>query len=514
MSPPVTMVLVLMLAAGVSRSAKILGIIPTPSISHQLPFRLIALELVRRGHQVTLMTTDPIKKNIQNYSEIDLSMSYDYWRTKFDFVSMADQSPTETLTTWNPLGLAICEMQLESLQMKDFLRSQPSFDVIILEKLIYYCYYGLIHQLGSPPAIGFVSLGAPAPVLSSLGNPNNPAYSPDLMLEYTDRMSFWQRLYNAYVIALFSYNWNYEVMPKQNELLRRYFGPDLPPTYEMDRNFSLLLVNNHFSVNYPRPLLPNVVELTGLHLEKQRKPLPQDIQDFLDGAKDGAIYFSLGSNVRSTALPEHKRRAFLEAFAQLPQRVLWKWEVDSLPGQPENVMIAKWLPQQDVLAHPNIKLFITQGGLQSMNEASYFAVPVIGIPFIGDQTHNVAKMEQAGIGYRLQFKDVTTDTVLSAIHTVLGNASYRENMKRFSAVFREHQERSLDTAVWWIEYVIRHKGAPHLRSAALDLSWWQLLLLDVIAFFVATASIAIYLLYRIACYCKSLVAVNQKQKTA
>ncbi|XP_049808773.1 UDP-glycosyltransferase UGT5-like [Schistocerca nitens] len=513
MRSSVTLYLVLMLAARATNSARILAIIPTPSISHQLPFRLIALELVRRGHQVTLITADPIRKNIQNYTEIDLSATYEYWKTSFDFVSMADKSPMEVMSTWTPAGKAICEIQLESQQIKDFLRSQQSFDVIIIEKLMYYCYYGLIHLLGYPPTIGFVSLGAPAAVLDSFGNPNNPAYSPDILLGYTDHMSFWQRLYNAYLIARCTYIMNYEVIPSQNELVRKYFGAGIPHIYEMDRNFSLLLANNHFSVNYPRPLLPNIIELTGLHLEKERKPLPRDIQNFLDGATDGVIYFSLGSNVKSIALPEHKRRAFLEAFAQLPQRVLWKWEVDSLPGQPENVMIAKWLPQQDVLAHPNIRLFITQGGLQSMNEASYFAVPLIGIPFIGDQEHNVAKMVQAGIGYRLSFKDVTTDTVLKAVHTVLGNDSYRENMKRLSAVFREHQERSLDNAVWWIEYVIRHKGAPHMRSAALDLTWWQLLLLDVIGFVVAVASVVVYLLYKTACYCKRFVALKVKEKT-
>ncbi|XP_049862076.1 UDP-glycosyltransferase UGT5-like isoform X2 [Schistocerca gregaria] len=441
-------------------------------------------------------------------------MTYDYWRKTFDFTSMSDKSPVEVMEAWCPTAKVMCEIQLESQQMKDFLRSQPSFDVVILERLVYYCYYGLIHQLGSPPTIGFVSLGAPAPVLASYGNPNNPAYCPDMLVGYTDHMSFWERLYNAYAMARTFYTWNYVTMPSQSELIRKYFNPDHPPVEEIDRNFSLLIVNNHFSVNYPRPLLPNVIEVTGLHLEKQRKPLPRNIQDFLDGAKNGVIYFSLGTNVKGSTISEHKRIAFLEAFVQLPQRVLWKWEGDSLPGQPENVMIAKWLPQQDVLAHPNIHLFITQGGLQSMNEASYFAVPLIGIPFIGDQYHNVAKMVQAGIGYQLLFGDVTTDTILKAIHTVLGNDSYRENMKRFSAVFREHQERSLDTAAWWIEYVIRHKGAPHMRSAALDLSLGQLLLLDVIGIVVAMASIVAYVLFKTATYCKRLLAVNLKQKAS
>jgi glucuronosyltransferase len=39
----------------------------------------------------------------------------------------------------------------------------------------------------------------------------------------------------------------------------------------------------------------------------------------------------------------------------------------------------------------------------------------------------------------------------------------------------------LEQAVFWTEYVIRHKGAPHMRSAVLDLTWYQYYLLDVIA---------------------------------
>ncbi|XP_047110702.1 UDP-glycosyltransferase UGT4-like [Schistocerca piceifrons] len=201
MSTFASLVLLLSLAARMTNSARILGVIPTASISHQLPFRLIALELGRRGHQVTLMTTDPIRKNIQNYTEIDLSNSYDYVRSAFDFVSMSDDSPVEMIKMWPGAGEKMCQMQIESPQVQAFIRSQPSFDVVILERLVYQCYYGLIHQLGSPPMIGFVSLSAPSPVLSSFGNPNNPAYSPDFMAGHTDHMSFWERLYNAYVIT-------------------------------------------------------------------------------------------------------------------------------------------------------------------------------------------------------------------------------------------------------------------------------------------------------------------------
>jgi glucuronosyltransferase len=41
--------------------------------------------------------------------------------------------------------------------------------------------------------------------------------------------------------------------------------------------------------------------------------------------------------------------AFFEVFSKLKQRVLWKWENDSLAGQPGNVKLGKWLPQSDIL---------------------------------------------------------------------------------------------------------------------------------------------------------------------
>jgi glucuronosyltransferase len=84
----------------------------------------------------------------------------------------------------------------------------------------------------------------------------------------------------------------------------------------------------------------------------------QDLQKFLDEAKEGVIYFSLGTNVFSDRMPEEKRRVFIEAFSTLPHKILWKWESDILPGQPLNVKIKKWLPQQDILG--NMILFLLE----------------------------------------------------------------------------------------------------------------------------------------------------------
>jgi len=77
--------------------------------------------------------------------------------------------------------------------------------------------------------------------------------------------------------------------------------------------------------------------------------LYQDLQKYLDEAPDGVIYFSMGSNLRSSSMPESKRNAFLGAVSKVKQHVLWKWQNDTLPGQPSNVKLGKWLPQSDIL---------------------------------------------------------------------------------------------------------------------------------------------------------------------
>lgn len=68
-------------------------------------------------------------------------------------------------------------------------------------------------------------------------------------------------------------------------------------------------------------------------------------------------------------------------------------------------------------------------------------------------------------------------------------------MRKVSELYKDRPTSPMDTAIYWIEYVIRHKGAHHLRSAAVDLPFYQYLLLDVIAFLLAVFISVIFILY-------------------
>jgi glucuronosyltransferase len=75
-------------------------------------------------------------------------------------------------------------------------------------------------------------------------------------------------------------------------------------------------------------------------------------------------------------------------------------------------------------AHPNVRLFITHGGLLSKQESVHRGVPVVGIPIYGDQALNMARVVSAGLGVLLQFTNVTTESVLWAVQEVLENPRY------------------------------------------------------------------------------------------
>lgn len=96
---------------------------------------------------------------------------------------------------------------------------------------------------------------------------------------------------------------------------------------------------------------------------------------------------SLGTNMRSDQLDKQTLTNILTAFKEIPDyNFLWKFESDYLPiEKPRNVMISKFLPQKDILANGNVKAFISHCGLMSTQEAFWYGIPVVGVPFFGDQ---------------------------------------------------------------------------------------------------------------------------------
>lgn len=98
--------------------------------------------------------------------------------------------------------------------------------------------------------------------------------------------------------------------------------------------------------------------------------------------------------------------------------------------------------------------------------------------------------------------DTLNETVLNEnIHEILTNSSYKETIQRLSQLFRDRPMTPLQTAIYWIEYVIRYDGAKHMQSSAVHLNFIQKNSLDIIALF----AIIFYIIFKILSKFISLV---------
>ena len=74
--------------------------------------------------------------------------------------------------------------------------------------------------------------------------------------------------------------------------------------------------------------------------------------------------------------------------------------------------------------HPRMKAFITHGGMNSVTEAINFGIPMVAIPLLGDQEHNVATAVKRGVAVLVEKKNMTTEALTNALRRVLDDKRY------------------------------------------------------------------------------------------
>ncbi|CAH1953717.1 unnamed protein product [Acanthoscelides obtectus] len=330
--------------------ANILAIFHMPSYSHQVVFQPIWRELSLRGHQVTVITSHPLNDpTLKNLTEIDVSalnldipkkMRLMHYIEKDQPIHVKVQKVVE-------VNYEIAEVLLSDKRVIGVYNNSASkFDLVLVQPYMPPTLFAIAAKL-KLPFVGISSFGAFFPSYYAMGNPHPPSLYSDIYLPYHGRMTFSERLRSTLFYLWHRYYWTFHALPKCDQIAKKYLGHDLPYIGDIERNMSLLLLSNPILYER-RPNVPTIIDLEMLHV-KPVKPLPADLKQFLDNAKQGVIYFSLGSNVLSAGLTENLRKVLMEAFSELPYQVLWKFEDDKLPGKPKNVEIRKWIPQQDVL---------------------------------------------------------------------------------------------------------------------------------------------------------------------
>lgn len=490
--------------------------------SHWLSMKILVEELSNRGHEMMVLVpeTSILIKKSEKYSTKSYPVSFthdDLEENLKDIQKSALENPPKltdivfsfrNLLQFISMQSKTCEGLLYNEPLMKSLRDM-GFDALLTDPFLP-C-GTIIADSFSIPAIYFLRLIPCRLDEAAAQCPSPPSFMPRYYSGFTDKMTFPQRLVNTLLTVVEGFLCR-SMYDSADELASRYLQKNT--TYaELLGHGAVWLLRYDFAFEFPRPQMPNMVQIGGINCAK-RAPLTKELEEFVNGSGEhGFVVFTLGSMV--SQLPEAKAREFFEAFRQIPQRVLWRYTGPVPENAPKNVKLMKWLPQNDLLGHPKVRAFVTHGGSHGIYEGICNGVPMVMLPLFGDQGDNAQRLVSRGVAESLTIYDVTSEKLLVALKKVINDKSYKENMMKLSAIHRDRPIEPLDLAVFWTEFVMRHKGAEHLRPAAHDLNWIQYHSLDVIGFLLLILLTVIFVSIKSCMFCfRKCFKKTQKKKRA
>lgn len=342
--------------------ANILCVFPKPAFSHQHVFRAVTGKLLENGHRITLLSTHPTEdeRNHENVTLIDVSFSVKLFQGFLNrLYEGKHKGMKNAIFEMIDSEALIVDKQMSSAGMQALLNDpSATFDLLLLETSGVSPMHALAEHF-QIPVVGISSADSFSAVHEVMGNVVNPVAHPDRILPFAIAKTFKQRLGSSF----FALMMNFVFIPRSakhfDKIVGKYFPNVTKTHFELVGNVDIQLVNAHPALGYNRPILSNTIQLGFLHI-KPPKALPEDLMTILENSKHGVIYMSFGTVV-ITSLMEKNLASFMQAFAALPYEVLWKFDRELTDGVPPNVHLRKWFPQSDILAHKNVKLFITHG---------------------------------------------------------------------------------------------------------------------------------------------------------
>nr|QBI90356.1 egt [Trichoplusia ni single nucleopolyhedrovirus] len=489
----------------VIEGARILAVFPTPAYSHQSVFKVYIRALAERGHEIFVIKPSTRVNYVDRYSdinllgnitEIDASLSEEYFKRLVKASSVFRKrgliSDSSTVTAHNYLGLVrMISDQFELPEVKSFIanRKELQFDLLITEAFMDYSLV-FSHLFDNLPVIQISSGYGVAENFETMGAVSrHPLYYPNLWRDKFTDMNVWETINEIYVELRLQNEFS-RLADEQNKMLKDQFGRNTPTVQELRNRVELLFINTHAVFDNNRPVPPSVQYLGGLHLKGNlpRRHLHGFVKEYLDNSTEGAVYVSFGSGINSADMENEFFQMFLQVFAELPYNVLWKY--DGLIEQsklPNNVFIQAWFDQFEVLKHPNVKAFVTQGGVQSTDEAIEALVPLIGLPMMGDQAFNTNKYAELGIGRNLNTLTVNKKQLVDAILDASQNPSYRKHLLQLRHIIRHQAISPLQKAIYYTEHVINNRGRTLLKTKAANVSYSDYVMSYIIVPFVTVS---------------------------
>uniref|UniRef100_A0A3Q0RJL3 UDP-glucuronosyltransferase n=1 Tax=Amphilophus citrinellus TaxID=61819 RepID=A0A3Q0RJL3_AMPCI len=477
--------------------------------SHWVNMKILLEELHAKGHSLTVIRASnswyiPKKSDLYTSITIEIGEDVDNFFEVYlqehmkDFLSMISQAHS----LWSEVATNIFDDQNMIKRIIDSQYDLVLTDPAMAPGVVLAKYLKLPLVLN----VRWITSGEGHFVLA----PSPLSYIPVPGSGLTDKMSFIQRIKNIFFYSIVLFQQKFLVGPVYDAMCDKYIdgGCDI---ISLLQEADIWLFRSDFVFEFSRPTMPNVVYIGGFQC-KPAQPLPAELEEFVQSAgQHGVIIMTLGTLVN--ALPEEVTDEIASVFAKMPQKVIWRHKGKRPSTLGNNTLVVDWMPQKDLLGHPQTKVFVAHGGTNGVQEAIYYGVPVLGIPLFFDQYDNLLRLQERGAGQIIQLADVNGHNFEKALHKLLHQESYRQNMQRLSHLHRDQPITPMEQAVFWVEYVMRHKGAPHLRTEAYKMPWYSYYSLDVLLLLLSVVSallLSIFAIFRCLC-CQRRRKIKTKQ---
>ncbi|BFZ00452.1 hypothetical protein BsWGS_03493 [Bradybaena similaris] len=453
---------------------------PPPLTSYIVYHTNVATVLASLGHEVWLCVPEAhLKKHPVKDKSVNI---ISYGEHMGDIEEQAYKNTRIVDKFWNrefthPL-LALYDVSLEWLRVANVLLADKSFvekvrnvkpDLFVLESIPFNMNMVVLPYM----------LDVPYPFIGTLHEvvlarvPFSPATTPFAFESLSDRMTFLQRL-ECTIFYLLSINCD---LFFDSSLVSK-FAPHRPykSINYLASNAEIFIAEVDHILDYPRTTLPNT-KLIGGSSASPVKPLVGEYKKFVDDATNGIIVMSFGGSVVN--MPPEISAKFVSAFKQLDLRVVWKVNLTS--PDPKQFLTSLWIPQNDLIGHEKAKLFVSHCGKNGQYEALYHGVPIFCLPIYGDQPYNSERVRVKQLGLAADMRDASADELAAMMKEIIYEGKYTENMKKASRLYRELYKVPKQEAAYWLDHVIKY-GGDYMRSPGQQMPWYQLCVLDVIAF--------------------------------
>ncbi|EDV42995.2 uncharacterized protein Dana_GF18259 [Drosophila ananassae] len=493
-------------------AARILFIAPYESYSQCALMSPYIHGLVDRGHELTVILAYKECMTIGNVTSIRIMDNHNIISDFEDiFLDSVVGSPGGKWAEMHTMANVMVKAGLNVLLnpgVQALIKTNVTFDLLILEAGYTDLLYGLAAHFNAS-LVGISTCGADWNINRLKDHGVSVVEEPIMPLVTPASGSIWDRLYTWYISTEEWLLFEMIFLPKLKMVHDYFFGHLDQSFLEIRHSFSLILLNQHFSMFRARPNAPGIIEVGGLHIPKVVPKLSKDLQVFIDEAEYGVIYFSLGVELKCKDLPTETLEMFVETFKSLPQRVIWKFEDEPFENLTQNIYMANFLPQQTILAHPNVKMFICHGGMLSVIEAVYYGKPLLGFPIYYDQFRNFEVLVDDGMALLMNINSFSGEDLKKSIDSLINNPTFSENALALSQRFRDRPMHPLEQTIYWTEYVLRYKGAKHMRVPHSNIKFAEYYSLDKflllgLRFFVTIFSVY-FALSKWRCYLRYLV---------